>query len=244
MRHLTAVLLLLPACYAAQPPGTTGRNTQVSSGNCSPNIVGSGGGPVTVQFIGSCNSIDPRLSRELKQSIQKFLAQFPKTIGNLNELLDKKNVELAEKVREVEDWTRKYRELSQRLEEQPAEDELSKQAGNALKEGKLSRAETLLRELLAKEEMQVDRTARNHFNLAELYELRFQPLLALPEYQKAYQYRPQEFSYAQAYAVLLYEQNRHSEAEPVYLAALMKARNLSRDSVSYLPNVALTLNNL
>src|SRR6266852_3408967 len=206
MRHLAAVLLLLPACIAAQTPGVMGTNNQASNGNCSPNIVGSGSGPVNVQFIGSCSGIDPRLVRELTQSMQKFLAQFPKTIGNLNELLDKKNVELAQKVQEVKDWTKKYLDLNQRLEEQPAEDELSKQAGNALKEGNLSRAEALLKELLAKEEKQVERTARNHFNLAEVYDLRFRPLLALPEYEKAYQYRSQEFSYASAYARLLYAQ--------------------------------------
>jgi hypothetical protein len=171
--------------------------------------------------------------------MQKFLAQFPKTIGNLNELLDKKNVELAEKVREVEDWTKKYGELSQRLEQQPADDELSKQAGDALKEGDLSRAEALLKELVAKEEKQVDRTARNHFNLAEVYDLRFQPLLALPEYERAYQYRPQEFSYAFAYAAILQKQNRHPAAEPVYLVALRNARDLRSDS-----DVARTLNNL
>ena len=176
--------------------------------------------------------------------MQKFLAQFPKTIGNLNELLDKKNVEIAERVREVEDWTKKYGELSQRLEEQPADDELSKQAGDALKEGNLSSAEALLKVLVAKEEKQVDRTARNHFNLAEVYDLRFQPLLALPEYEKAYQYRPQEFSYAFAYAVILHEQNRHPAAEPVYLAALRNARDLPKDSATYLPYVARTLNNL
>ena len=244
MRHLAAVLFLLPAWSAAQTPGVAGSPSQASTGNCSPNIVNSGSGPVTVQLIGSCNGIDPRLLRDLTQSMQKFLAQFPKTIGNLNELLDKKNVELAEKVREVEDWTKKYGELSQRLEEQPADDELSRQAADALKEGNLNRAEALLKELLAKEEKQVDRTARNHFNLALAYDLQLRPLLALPEYEKAYQYRPQEFLYAFAYAAILSKQNRYPAAEPVYLVALRDARDLPKDSAAYLPGIAMTLNNL
>ena len=84
MRRLAVVFFLLPAWSAAQTPGVTGRSTQTSSGNCSPNIVGSGSGPVTVQFIGSCNGIDPTLVGKLTQSVQKFLVQFPKTISNLN----------------------------------------------------------------------------------------------------------------------------------------------------------------
>src|SRR5439155_20065564 len=120
------------------------------------------------KLFGSCNGIDPRLVRELTNRMQRFLSEFPKTIVNLNELLDKKNVELAGKVREIEDWTKKYRELSQRLEEQRGDDELGKQAGDALKEGNLGRAEALMKKLLAKEEKQIDRTALNHFNLAEV----------------------------------------------------------------------------
>ena len=108
----------------------------------------------------------------------------------------------------------------QRLQQRPPDDELSKETGEALKSGNLNRAESLLKDLLAKEETQVDRTARNHFNLAALYELRFQPLQALSEYAKAYQYRPDEFRYAINYADLLHKQNRHGEAAPVYLAAL------------------------
>jgi hypothetical protein len=223
MRHWATFLILLPGWSLAQ---STGRSSQTSSGSCSPNIVSSGAEPVTVQLIGSCNGIDPRVIRELSLRMQKFLAQFPKTIGNLNELLDKKNVELAEKVREVDAWTKKYRELSQRLEEQLADDELSKGASDALKEGDLSRAEALLKDLLSKGERQIDSTARNHFSLAGVYELRFQPLLALPEYEKAYRYRPLELSYAFSYASILDGQNRHTEAEQMYLAALRNARDL------------------
>ena len=249
MKKLAAALLMIPAWSAAQIPAAI-KPTQASSGNCSPNIISSGSGPVTVQLTGSCTGVDPRLVQQLTESLQKFLAQLPKlaadqrTVTNLNDFLAKKDVELADKVQEVKGWMEKYRELEQRLQQQPADDELSKRAGDALKEGNLNRTEALLKELLAKEEKQVDRTARNHFNLAEVYDLRFQPLLALPEYEKAYQYRPQDFSYAYAYALILYKQNRHPEAEPVYLTALRNARNLPAVSATYLPAVASTLNNL
>ena len=107
----------------------------------------SGSAPVEVRFIGSCNGIDPQLVLKLTKNVEKFLAQFPKTIVNLNELLDKKNVELAQKVLEVEDWTKKYLRVSQQLAAQPNDDELSKRASDAMKEGNLGRAEVLLKEL-------------------------------------------------------------------------------------------------
>jgi len=242
MRLIAAVLFLIPAWTVAQIPVAAGRTGQSSSGSCSPNIVASGNGPVTVHLIGSCNGIDPRLVRELTQNMQNFLAHFPKTIDNLNELLEKNKAELAEKVREVEDWTKKYRALSQRLQDERRDDELSKQANDALKGGHLERAEVLLKELLAKEEKQIARIAHGHFNLAELYSLRSQKLLALPEYEMAYQYQPRNFMYAQEYAELLYEQKRYQEAEPVYLAALRNAQDLREHDVS--PAVATILANL
>jgi hypothetical protein len=81
---------------------------------------------------------------------------------------------------------------------------LSKQAVEALKEGNLSSAESLLKNLTAKEDKQIEkqqeRAARNHFNLGSVYELQFKPLLALSEYEQAYRYRPQEYKYAGEYA--------------------------------------------
>jgi tetratricopeptide (TPR) repeat protein len=76
-----------------------------------------------------------------------------------------------------------------------------------------------------------------------IYDLRFQPLLALPEYGKAYQYRPEEFPYAEAYAVILAKQNR-PEAEQVFLTALRNARVFGSDKTMHLEDVATTLNDL
>jgi tetratricopeptide (TPR) repeat protein len=244
VKRFTVILFLLPAYSVPQTSGETNRPGQVSSGNCSPNIVNSGSGAISVQFTGSCNAVDPRLLMELTQNLQKFLAQFPKTIANLNELLDKKNVEIAAKAQEIETWTKKYSELSQRLEEQPVDDKLAKEAADALKQGNLSRAEALLKQLLSREEGQVDIAARSHFNLAEVYTLRFQPVLALPEYETAYHYRPNEFSYALDYATFLTMQNRFTEAQPVYLAALRNARDLAKDNNNHLKDVAAVLSNL
>ena len=243
MRRLTALLLLLPVCAAAQAPAAAGKTGSVSSGGCSPNIVAGASGPATVRLVGVCKGVDPRLVKDLTATLQKFLAQFPKTIPNLNELLGRKNVELARKVREAEDWARRYSELSKRLEEAAGGDELSKQAAQSLKAGSLTRAEALLQQQLSKDQQQVDRTARDHFHLGMVYDLRFQAPPALAEYREAYQDRPQEFAYAYAYATLLYAQNRRAEAEPVYGAAL-KDRDAKDSNPSDLAQAADALNNL
>src|SRR6185437_5500967 len=85
MRFLT-IVFLLPMWSLAQSSGTGAKaGSQMSTGNCSPNIVNNGSGPVTVQLNGSCSSVDPRLVRELIQNVQKFVPQHPKTIERLNE---------------------------------------------------------------------------------------------------------------------------------------------------------------
>jgi tetratricopeptide (TPR) repeat protein len=243
-----AILLILPVWAVAQPPGAATTNTQTSSGSCSPTIVGSGNGPITVQLPGC--AVDPQSEKRLIGLVEKFFAQFPDarrnqaTIDNLNELLIVSKTELANKVQEVEEWTTKYRELSDRLAVQPADDELSKQAADALKKGNLGRAESLLKDLLAKDEKQVERVARNHFNLGSVYNLQFEPLLALPEYEQAYRYSPQRFEFAAEYARLLQIENRYTQAEAVYLVALRIVRGLAATDVRYFSDVAWTLNKM
>src|SRR5205823_536775 len=111
--------------------------TQHSSGNCSPNVHDVLGN-VTIQFEGSgCGSLDPVAVRNLN----RFLADFPKTQRRLQELLDKKDIELSAKVKETEEWASKYRDLSERLQEQPADDDLSRRAALLLRDNDLDGAE-------------------------------------------------------------------------------------------------------
>ena len=242
---LLLVLLVLAADSLAQVPATGKVNIQTSTGNCSPNIVSNGNAPVTVQLLGSCGNVDPSVLTALTQSVQKFVTQFPKTIANLNELLDKKNVELADKQKEIDDWISKFNELSKQLEQQSSDDELSKQAVDALHNGDLQRAESLLKDVLAKEEKQVDLTAQNQFNLAQLLELRFEPLQALSHYQKAYNYRPQNPHYGFVYADFLCRQNNFKEAEPIFENVLKTYRDQAKTNPQkYLPEVAKALNDL
>ncbi len=173
-------LLLLPAWLAAQGPPAKS-TTQNSSGDCSPNIISNGSGPITVQLTGSCNTVDPHLLQQLTQNVQKFLAQFPKTIQNLNEILDRRDEVLSEKLGEVQEWTTKYAQLSRRLDNLPANDELSKRASQALKEGELSRAEALMKELEAEEEARALALASSGDRFAERGDFR----AAIEQFDKA-----------------------------------------------------------
>jgi tetratricopeptide (TPR) repeat protein len=110
----------------------------------------------------------------------------PKALARLNELLDKKDLELKQKVTEANEWAERYRDLSARLAA-GSDSQLSQQAKALFQEGKFEEAGTLLDRLLAKQETLVDQVAANHFNRAELFSLQFQPAQAVLHYEKAHQ---------------------------------------------------------
>jgi len=58
---IALAFILLQSCILAQTPGAATGTSQASTGNCSPNIVSSGSGPVTVQLIGSCAAVDSQV---------------------------------------------------------------------------------------------------------------------------------------------------------------------------------------
>src|SRR5664279_5144429 len=90
---LITILMPLVAMPAAQQPAPM--ILQKSSGWCSPNIANVVG-KVTVNCIG----VDPR------------------ALKRLNAELDRKNLQLAEKIREADEWTTKYKELEAQLTRQ------------------------------------------------------------------------------------------------------------------------------
>ena len=240
-----ALLLSVIALSCFAQTSTAVKVEQASHARCSPNIANVDGN-VTIRYDeNACYGGDLKLIEELKKIVSPFLAEYPKTVKRLQELLDKKDIELAEKSAEVGQWVEKYEDLSGRLEKQGADDALSRKAAELLREGELEKAGVLLDEILARDEMHVDRAARNHFNRAVAFQLEFQPLKALPHLKKAYQYRPDVRGYAHEYALLLYEQNQYFEAEPVYTSELLRLRDLLKENPdAYLPDVATTLNNL
>src|SRR5271157_4141688 len=216
---LGSILALVVMAAAQQPVPTIG---QKSSGWCSPNIANVVGN-VTVNCIG----VDPR------------------ALKRLNAELDRKNLQLADKIREADEWTRRYKELEARLSEPGDDSVLSRQAEEYLHQGELEKAGAILDEILGSEEKQIDRTAANHYNRALVFELQFRPLDALPHLENAYRYRPSEWKYGQEYAASLFDLNEFTRAEPVLLTTLGDARQLAKTNPaadqSY---VADTLNNL
>lgn len=203
--------------------GNTDRHTdQRTEGWCSP-AVADVKGNVTI----NCTGVDPQAMKRL------------------NELLDKKDVELSQRIKDAEEWAARYRELLARIEKQGDDSELSRKAEELIKTGKLEEAGKILDEIIAKQEKQVEKLANNHYTRGQVFLLEFKPVEALPHLKKAYEYKPDNFDFAHEYARLLQIQNQFKEAEPIYEKSIKIIRKLAKDNPEvYLPKVALTLNNL
>src|ERR1039457_316783 len=173
---LSSVLIPLIAIAAQQSQPV---QVQKSSGWCSPNIANVVGN-VTVNCIG----VDPR------------------ALARLNAELNRKNLQLADRIREANEWTARYKELEERLSQAGDDSVLSQQAEEYLHQGELEKAGAILDQILAGEEKQIDRTAANHYSRALVFELQFRPVDALPHLANAYTYRPAELRYGQEYATV------------------------------------------
>lgn len=194
---------------------------QSSTGWCSPNIAFSS--DVTI----ICKGVDPR------------------ALKRLNRELSRKKLQLSVALQEANDWAQKYHALDKRLTEVGDDSELSREAEEYLHKGEFEKAGAVLDKILPQEEKQVDRTAASRHNRAMLFELQFQPLQALSQYEVAYRYRPSDFLYALDYGDLLWKQKQYKAACPVLEAALLTARRLAKnDPATYQADLATTLNNL
>ena len=72
----------------------------------------------------------------------------PARVAFLKELLDEKEIELAERQKTIDQWTERHRDLEQQLAQRPKDDTLAREAKVALDEGKFEEAEALLRRSL------------------------------------------------------------------------------------------------
>ena len=189
--------------------------TQTTEGWCNPAVAGTQGN-VTI----TCQGVDPR------------------ALQRLNELLDKKDLELADKIREANDWAQKYQDLLAAAADDP-------ELQNLIKEGKLEKAGSILDQRINQQEAVTDRLAGNYFQRAQIFSLQLQPLKALPLYEKAYRYRPDNAAYALTYAAALQNQNEYAGSEWIYRRLYLHLRRLAKSSpVAYLPDLAGTLNDL
>jgi tetratricopeptide (TPR) repeat protein len=216
------ILLCLVLCgLIGGIPASAAETQQTTTGANSPAIVGNDN---KVTF----NDIDAR------------------AVKRLNDLLDEKDLTIAQKVAEAEEWARKYRELGTQFtaRSQAKGDDATqiKAAQDLLHEGKLEDAGKIYDQLLSHDESNIDRAAL-HFSRAQIYALQFRPLDALPHYAKAYQYRPDRVEYAAEYARILANQNEYKKAESVLDGLLPQVRDLAvRNPAAYRQSLAETLN--
>src|SRR5262245_25004968 len=80
----------------------------------------------------------------------------PKAVARLNELLNKKDLERGQKIKEANEWAEGYRELSARLASAGDDSQLSQQAKALIQDGKFDEAGAVLDHLIAKQETQVE----------------------------------------------------------------------------------------
>lgn len=203
-----AVLLAVSTTYAQEISQTT-------HGWCSPAVADTQGN-VTI----NCHGVDPR------------------ALDRLNELLDKKDLELEEKIQEANQWVEKYNELLASAADDPELQEL-------IRRGDLDEAGRILDARIESKEDVVGAAAADNFMRATIFELQIRRLDALPHYEKAYRYRPENIEYAFAYATALQRQKRFRQSEAIYEEVLTQQRRLAEaNPEAYLPHLAATLNNL
>ena len=148
------------------------------------------------------------------------MASTLEAMDRLNERLDRMELDVKQKIAVADDWARRYNDLDAELEETKkrlaatGEDaNLVQAAQDLLREGKLEEARAIFDRLIQSDEGDVDRAAEDHFGRASVFALEFQLDEALPDYAKAYQYRPDDQRYADAYAYALQMQRDYPKAE-------------------------------
>ena len=182
----------------------------------------------------TCNGVDPRAEHYL------------------NDLLDRMNLDLKQKTAEANDWAHRYNELNAQLEETKkrlsakGEDAtLVQTAQDLLHEGKLEEARSIFDRLIRSDEANVDRAAQDHFGRASVLALQFRWDEALSDYDKAYQYRPEDPRFAEGYAPALLYQRDFPKAELVLQQLLKQLRSSAmQDPAANRPDLAWTLDNL
>jgi hypothetical protein len=139
-----------------------------------------------------------------------------KALARLNELLNKQDLQLHEKIAEAEAWARGYREVNGRLRLEERDIPPAGAAQELLKEGKLEGAGVVIDQLIGSDAIDIDRLAGHHYARAQIFALQFDPLPALQHYASAYNDRPDVLPYAFGYAQSLHRERRHEEAGRIY----------------------------
>ena len=225
---------------AAAGASQIGSVEQHSEGACSPPIINNQG-----QVSISCAGVAPEALRYLESNLTEqfrrlderlsHLEESDRTIRNLNELSDNLR-------KQADDWAQRYRELSARLAQSPDDNEQAKQAHELIQQGEFAKAEAILEALASKEERDVARAAATQYDLGDVAMLRFDPPGALPHYEKAFRYQPDNLTFTIRYAMVAFGERHYADAEKAINLAL-DAEKLSgnRGPTDRRPAIAATL---
>lgn len=197
MRLCVALAVVMAALAASWDGARAQTRQQTTQGWCSPAVADTRG---NVSIV--CQGVSP------------------KALDRLNELLDKKDLELKARIAEADQWAARYRDLEARLATVGPDDAKSEEARRLIEAGDFETAGVLLDEIIAAQEAALERRlvrlAADHVNRADLYELQSDPAAALPHYEAAVRYAPDDVRYGLALAATLQQQNRYAEAEARY----------------------------
>ena len=217
---LISTLILLMSVAAGWPPDAP-PGAQLSTAWCSPSTAAA-----IENLTVNCIGVDPR------------------ALSRLNAELSPMEMRLAQKVREANEWAKRYKDLEARLA-QGKENGLARQAEECLHQGDLKKAGTILDQILTTGEKQGGLAAADHYNRALAFELQFRFAEALPHLQEAYQDRPEDADYGPEYSTALFRQANFAQAERVTLAVLQNVLQLAKTNpATYQPYAAAMLNKL
>jgi tetratricopeptide (TPR) repeat protein len=144
---------------------------------------------------------------------------------------------------QIETLTAELQKLKEQVSErktEPGETALA----NLLATGDLDGAVRVKAEQIDARRGEVDKLARDLFELGSIHQLRFSRAKALSACREAWHLK-RDPTYGFKYAYLAQQQNQFQEAVGAYEAVLMLYRDLAQaNPEAYLPDVAMTLNNL
>jgi tetratricopeptide (TPR) repeat protein len=190
------------------------------------------------------------LTDEQKAEIDELRQILDLTNGQIRmafETLGEKNIPTDQLASKLVEMARRYNDLRTLLDESSEKRGASGQdatllqiARDLLQDGNLDAAQAIFDRLIQSDEADVERAADDHFARASILALQFRFDEALADYAKAYQYRPGDLRYAEAYATALLNQRDYLRAETV-LTALLTQREASAKDLNALEKVANTL---
>ncbi len=218
------------------PPREATGIEQAAEGACRPPIVDISGA-VTMECLGVEGKAIEYLNARLSETLHRQLLHPDdprRTIRTLDDRIDDLR-------RQAEDWTRRYGELWDRLDDS----EPARQARGLIQQGAIGAAEAILQDLAAREQAGSARVAAAQYNLGDAAMLRFDPAGALPHYEKACRIELDNPLYASGYAMAAYRARHFDKAERGWTEALQRYRDLATQNPgTYQPDIAATLTHL